>query len=489
MQFLDTIKLGFNNNLILGNDPEKLSLDRISEKNLKDADHLDIQSFGLFDSNQANYNTYYPDVTAEDLAPKDNEFVYPVFRALSEVIVHKDWNPVDFSMNGVLKKSMSLLNGATVNADHETTIGNALGAVAGVYWEESYKSKGGIVIPAGINAKTKLDGKSHPRVARAVMMDPPSIHSTSVTVRFLWEKSHPDLSQDEFFNKLGTYDKQQKLIRRIATDIKNYPELSLVGHGADPFAQKVGADGIVNPKWADTAYNSMSGAEKKKQNVFFFDFKTDVISNSIPKESINNNNTKDEVMNKTFLLALAAVMGVKLTIADDAEPTAEDIKLVEDKVAELVNLNSASQTTLGERDTEIIRLQAIESTYNNEKATFAEAVGLKAFRDAQVISLRAHVTATFKALKGDKADAVMLKVIEDASYETLTALQKQYTEQLEEKFPISCKSCGSQEVNRASAAQKVDEATNTSSMKDKLKARAQKGVKSFNIHEEVTPAK
>jgi hypothetical protein len=117
-----------------------------------------------------------------------------------------------------------------------------MGAVKDVMWEESYKTPGGIVIPSGINARMKLDGKSHPRVARAIMMDPPSIHSTSVTVQFLWEMSH-NLSQEEFFKKLGTFDKDGKQINRVASLVKRYHELSLVGHGADPYAQKITQSG------------------------------------------------------------------------------------------------------------------------------------------------------------------------------------------------------------------------------------------------------
>jgi hypothetical protein len=102
-----TIKLAFGCNLIMGNAPDKITLDKLHEKLV--ADPQAVESFGLFDSNTSNYNTYYPDVTAEDLAPKENEFIQPVFRALSEVVVHKDINPVDFSRNKVLHKSLGLL--------------------------------------------------------------------------------------------------------------------------------------------------------------------------------------------------------------------------------------------------------------------------------------------------------------------------------------------------------------------------------------------
>lgn len=75
-------------------------------------------------------------------------------------------------------------------------------------------------------------------------MDPPSIHSNSVSVRFIWDKSHPNLDEDEFWNKLGTYDEKGNLICRVVKEIVSYYETSLVSHGADPFAQKIDEMGI-----------------------------------------------------------------------------------------------------------------------------------------------------------------------------------------------------------------------------------------------------
>lgn len=97
-----------------------------------------------------DYNTYYPNLDKSELTPKDEEFIEPMFRLLSETIVSKNWNPTDFGQNGVLKASMKLLLGQTVNCDHETNIGNAIGAVSQVMWQESYKD-GSFTIPAGIN--------------------------------------------------------------------------------------------------------------------------------------------------------------------------------------------------------------------------------------------------------------------------------------------------------------------------------------------------
>jgi hypothetical protein len=456
MKFLDTIRLAFGNNIVMGNCPDKVNLNALANK-LLNQENDELDSFGLFDTNTANYNTYYPDVTAEDLSPKESEFVYPVFRALSEVIVHKNWNPVDFSEGKVLKNSMSLLKGQTVNADHEMAIGNAFGAVSDVSWQDSYKTKSGILVPAGINAKLKIDGKSHPRVARLIMMDPPAIHSTSVTIQFLWEKSHASLSEEEFFRKLGTFDAEGKMIRRIATDVKRYHEISLVSHGADPYAQKITDKGeINNPLFADVSYNSANPTKAPATKFFWFDFKTDVVNNSenptIPANSNINDNNNSTVMNKQFLLALAMVMGLKNTVNGESveyneETITEDV--VTNGVSTLVNTNTTQAAEVTRLSGEVTRLTENPPAPVGQEALTALQNQVNTFTDA----FRAEVLKNYNVIaKGNPLEAVT-GLIAKADYATLKALNTQYTTQLEEAFPLTCKDCGSENVNRASASQ------------------------------------
>lgn len=483
MEFLDTLKLGFANNLLVGNLPDKILLDKFSEHIAKEK-NTTLESFGLFDSNQANYNTYFPDVTEEDLSPKDKEFIQPVFRALSEVIVHKSYNPVDFSLNGVLKKSKSLLIGTTINADHETSIGNALGAVKEVSWQDASKTDTGITIPAGINAKLKIDGKSHPRVARAIMMDPPSIHSTSVTVEFLWDKSHQSLSSDEFFAQLGKKDKNGDIIRRIATNVRRYPEISLVSHGADPFAQLVKENGIINPNWANISYNSFTGDVKKKQNFFFFDNKTDIIKNSIPDEPIDNDytdNDKLNIMNKELIIFLSALLMVPIQNPEAPEQT--ELTALQDKVTEAINLSNSLKTEVDTTNEELVRLKDIETAYNAEKENLTNATVLAKFKTDTTASLKSKVLSNYKLIEGDKANNTLVKMIEEASFETLSALNITYETQLAEKFPLACKKCGSKEVNRSTAKQA--EENNEAKTANILKKRRTNG---FKLHEEVKDA-
>jgi len=456
----DVIHLGSGHSLIIGHLPEKFKLAQVINK-VKEHNQQDIVHLGLFDASQPNYVNYYPDATAEDFVPKDDEFIYPTFRALSEVIVHREWNPVDFSMHNALKNSMPLLVGATVNPDHESRmVGNAMGVVKSVEWENAYKS-GGTTVPSGINGVYKIDAKSNPRIARAIMMDPPAVHSNSVTVRFLWDKSHPNLSEDEFWGKLGTYDKEGQMIRRIATRIKNYPETSLVHHGADPFAQKTGKDGkIVNPKYADSVYNSEQWPEVKnsRQNekYFIFDFKTDLIQNSeqttIPTQSSNNENP-------SFNMNLLQQLALKLGLPNDATE-----QQVLEKLQEVMTAGSTAQTSLNQfiaagvtTPAEVTRLKNIETAHN---ALLVERAGLTpeilknlvSFETTTLTTRRADVTALYNKVMDNKPESGIVAMIEGANLAALTALEKQYQTQLDAKFPLKCNDCQSTKVSRASSA-------------------------------------
>jgi len=77
-----TIVLGLGRSLIIPDLPPALDLEVISNQPKLG---IDTSKFGLFDSASPNLAQYYPDATPEDLKPKNEDFIYPVFRALSEV--------------------------------------------------------------------------------------------------------------------------------------------------------------------------------------------------------------------------------------------------------------------------------------------------------------------------------------------------------------------------------------------------------------------
>ena len=457
---IDTIILCSNHAGIIGHIPAKLTAKEVCNKIAME--RSDTSSFGLFDTATPNFNTYFPEVKAEDLKPDlDKEaFIYPLYRALSEVIVHKSYNPVDFALNGALRKSEGMLIGQTIYANHEMGIGNELGAIVETLWQDGYKTSNGILVPSGINARLKIDGKANPKIARGMMMEPPSIHSVSVTVSFGWEPSHKFATDNDFYSKIGTYASDGQLVRRIVTEVKNYHEISLVAHGADPFAQKIGDNGhIVNPSYADRVSNAAKG-EKVKPYVFAFDYKVDLISNASKEaedakiatilENSNNKNQATQHM-KDYLLKLALTFAIATEGLDDAALQSKIEAAITAQSNELKNSKDASGKSYKELYTTADAAlknadgKKWEDLYNSAKPVIDA-------HEAHVTKLRETTVANYKKLAGDRPDAAILATLGATNEESLAAFNAQYTTSLEEKFPLQCESCHSDKVSRKTSA-------------------------------------
>lgn len=426
-----------------------------------------VEKLGLFGSD-IDYNTYYPNLTKEDLTPNADEFIEPVFRLLSATIVSKNWNPTDFSQPGVLKASMRMLLGQTVNCDHSTDIGNAIGSVSQVMWQEGYKD-GNFMIPAGINGVLKIDGKANPRIARGILMDPPSIHSNSVTVQFKWDKSHPGMDDRDFWDKLGTYDEKGNMIRKVVTEVVRYLETSLVSHGADSFAQKIGEDGkIINPEFAKRTWTSFAEYQEDTKKAYYFtDFKEDINSyqenNDTPTNNINTNNPlNNNTMNEELKEFLEKLFGDNLLSLEDGQEVSTELAL--SAVQSLVNSKKTLEASITNLTTEKNQLS---EQITQKDAEIANLTAMATVGKNHIASLREEVVGNYKKLKGDKVDETIVTMLnaETTGLQTLISLNKDYKAQLEEKFPLTCSKCGSHDVTRSSSVvedPKKDDTTSNS---------------------------
>lgn len=175
-----------------------------------------------------------------DVLPKDEDYIFVNFRALSKATVPGHW--IDWSKDNVLKDSVPKLLGATVYPNHDfTDINNWLGAVQNVAWDEQGANAQNV---PGINATYKIDALMNPRIARGLLMNPPAIHSTSMTVLFKFEFSHPDIANESrwrFMELLGE-EVEGEIVRFIVTEILEYWEASLVFQGADRLAKQYDDD-------------------------------------------------------------------------------------------------------------------------------------------------------------------------------------------------------------------------------------------------------
>ena len=459
---LDSITIGSGHSIMAGYIPPSVEKEKFIENYYKwtKANPESISRFGFW-GGDIDYNTYYPNLNPDELKPKDDEFIEPIFRLLSETIVSKNYNPTDFSQNGVLKASMKLLLGQTVNCDHETNIGNAIGSVSQVIWQEAYKD-GNFIIPAGINGVLKIDGKANPRIARGILMEPPSIHSNSVTVQFKWDKSHPGMDDHEFFDKLGTYDSKGQMVRRVVTEVVRYLETSLVSHGADPFAQKVNSEGkIINPNFAKRTWSSYSEyQEDTKKDIYITDYKTMSFKDETPDTIINNNSqlNQNQTMNELeqFLLAITAT-GM-LQLGEGIEVNKDNVtSAIKALIADRDQLRSLKETLQTEKST-------LTSTINDLNAQVANLTEMATVGKNHIANVRLIAVNNYKKLKGDQADETIVNMLnsETTGLVTLESLNKEYMAQLDEKFPLHCAKCGSLDINRASSqTTKVQESNNT----------------------------
>lgn len=435
--------------------------------------HNDLSAFGLLHLGADDIMEQYASLAhnLEELEEVDLKnlpaVINPIYRGLSEVIVRKNFDPIDFSEPGVLKSSMHKMKGQSVYTNHFAYVGNEVGSVKDVLWEKSYEVNG-IKIPAGFNLHMNIDALSNPKLARGILMDPPSIHSNSVTVTFAWEQSHPKMEYNDFRSKVGTIGNDGKLIRRVATDINNYFETSLVSHGADPYAKQVRGGKIVTPEMSQTR-DSFSIELGKSDNFHFFSYKDEASfsltaesltgeENTIPAD-INNNddNKKQFVMNKNLAILLAALVGfsfeenvAKLSDTDfEADP-----KNVEGLLSALEANADALKAFPG------LQGQIDSLTEENNglktKVTELEAAGDsspdKATLDAYKANLLQETLSHHTILNNGEAEPTIQKTLEGAELATLQAFHKTFKTQLESTFPLTCQDCNSHNVTRASAA-------------------------------------
>ena len=443
-EFIDVITLTGAHSLVMSH-----KYDKVPKEDLVVVQNqgMDIGKFGLFNITSPNLNTYYPDIKPEDIRPEDADFIYPVFRLLSKNVLNK-FGPIDFSDGNVLKDSMKALVGQTVYTEHEDLIGNHIGTVSDVFWQEEYKQDG-VTIPAGINGILKLDAKSNPKIARGILMEPPAIHSASVSVFYSWKKSH-DMETDEFYEKMGTFDSEGNLVRKIATKIILYTELSLVPHGADPFAQLQKNGKINNPDFAkkfhDLAVNGKFSYQDYKR-IPQGDLEVEISSFNYHS---NPKNLKNEKSMKDLLVKLSKKVGFE--VKDDQEVKADELlSFIEQKLSDNLKNEqdyakeiSTLKTQNQELDGKLAKAQENLKEYN-EKKDFIQ-IG-----ENSLTTLRQETLAMYTSLKGDEKDDNIVSLIENSNFQVAESLLKQYKSELEKLSPLACSKCGGTEITRASS--------------------------------------
>jgi hypothetical protein len=159
---------------------------------------------------------------------ENEEYLFAPFRALSAEYIES--RAIDFTKEGILKKSYRLLKGQTIYPNHDKDVLNWIGHVSKSSWDDGTGD-----VPGGVNAVLAVNKKWNQKTVDGVKSG--AIHSVSVSVDFAWEKSHPELGDDFWWHLGETVGKET--VRIIVTEITGYAEISLVWQGACPSAKRL----------------------------------------------------------------------------------------------------------------------------------------------------------------------------------------------------------------------------------------------------------
>jgi hypothetical protein len=336
--------------------------------------------------------------TFDQINPKDTDYIYPLFRALSATLLSGVW--IDFSKEGVLKEAVPLYLGQTVYTDHgrrqllwgrDVSVNDWVGAISSAVWDEKGEQTAGI---PGINVEMKIDWTMDVKLARGLLMKPPAIHSTSSTIKFSWDASHPDLlEQRRFFDLLGE-EVEGEIVRLVVTKVLKIYEQSLVWEGQDQIAKQL-------PDQGDDEENlSARGAS------------TQLSRGAAPTALPANKKETTKVKFTAQIITALAALGI--TGFAEAEEPAED--RIQRLIGDLAQRASSADQIVADARAECLRV-----------ATLAEG-----FPGADGVA-------------GAVPEAIAT-MIGKAGPAEIAGLSTLYSERAAAKFPLTCQKCHSTEV-------------------------------------------
>lgn len=346
----------------------------------------------------------------------DERYSFHLFRALSKTLIEGYW--LDFSEGDVLKNSTAKLKGQTIYPNHWHDVNQWLGVIPYSYWEEA-------TVP-GINVILKIDKLENPKIAQGLSMKPPAIHSGSVDVWFKYERSHPNL--EGFFWKLGE-KVDGSIVRFIIKTITKYGEYSLVYQGGDKLAKQ------------------------KKLSIEGVDFSEN------EDEDINNNLSPNRCKGDMQMLKVKKSQAEKLGLSpaeigfrdkdEEVNVSQENLDSMFEKASEQLarlqegkkNLETVLKDALGKSDLKDVDIKAeLEQLSANAKNG-----------ESFLSETRKNALRYFDISEGKDTKSPVRSSIEKADLETAMEFLAVYHKKAEGKIPLTCKNCGSNDIDRGSA--------------------------------------
>jgi hypothetical protein len=186
------------------------------------------------------------------LVKDDPKLPYVIFkfRMLSKALI-EDY-ALDFTKGNVLKDAIKLFT-TKIFKDHSTHVENSIGVTMNPVWSNSRGLE-------GIDGDYKIFREFGASIISRLLTDPPILDSTSVGIRFTYEKSHPGL--EDFYYHLGE-EIDGEIVRLIITKILSVPEVSIVYAGADPNAKRLQANKYHNN---DNSSSEIPGDENEQED-------------------------------------------------------------------------------------------------------------------------------------------------------------------------------------------------------------------------------
>lgn len=432
-------------------------------------------------------------VIPEGLESKQEDFLYVPFRLLSATMVAAgSWRATKFKPQ-VLKKAVQMLQGKGVYTNHNDNPKNWLGYVAKTKWQNAQKIAGE-TIPAGINGLLGIDTTldRNKDVAKGIVSG--AVYSNSVSIMFNYKMSHEFDDDWEFHRRVGTIHEDGKMIHLEPTEVLDMYETSLVSLGADPYAKRIGADGLVNVDnggvyTEKTENNKFKQENKQKKFYVSCGLSKNVIhltGKKMPTNLKKPTKLTKKDMNKQVLNALLLMFGC--STQDDltvemvkgfkglSEEDESILKVVNEQALSLVSekndtidsvalskflpkhsfIGNDDLTNLKESEKKLAEIEVKLGLITKEK----EGLEVSAKIGEDFLKMKRDLAKKFYRLeKMDDADESICELFDTATSEQLDALVKQHGIVIGGQFSYNCSDCGSHKFKFQSTVEGLDKPT------------------------------
>jgi hypothetical protein len=374
-----------------------------------------------------------PDMDMERyMNPQESDYIHVPIRALTATSVQGGIIDFGYNKGKALKEAVPMFNGLTVFKDHEWSVDKWLGLTSGAYWDEITPGA-----PPGVNMMLDVDSVADPKAARGLLTG--ALNSGSVTIKFDYEQSHPDLSKDDFLMQLGDTVNGQ-VVRALVTKVTRLMEYSVVWQGADHFAKVIGDDGKIHTPGQSSNSLSLNPSQENPE----MDLKQLCVLLGLT--NLGDNVTLDAVgaavkSQNITATALAEAVTAKTTAEASLATAQTELSAEKTKVTELTESVNKLTTDLAASTTQATTLQ----NKVKELTTLAE-VGTTFLATTRTEALR-----LYNLVENDKGSDSMRALIQGSDLSVAQSFVTSYKDRAEQVAPLKCTACGSTQLSRGNA--------------------------------------